>query len=231
MSNDATRKAAALRKVAEALLAWGKFQGANSPEALEATRTALDLATRHFDIITDASNRWGCHGGAARALDKLSEITAERGRKDFGKYSGWWGAFTQPQLCGSPVPVGFPDELERWADEFDKAGAVAAPRHEAADVHASGGKTAGGRKAPAVTPTTVSDDAKMSVAELSKAFGVPAEALRKRLERLRRRDLTCFAEVPEHARQQPTFLYHVGKVRAVIEALKASVKASAKRPT
>jgi hypothetical protein len=91
--------------------------------------------------------------------------------------------------------------------------------------------TAGGRKAPAVPRATVSDDAKMSVAELSKAFGVPAEALRKRLERLRRRDFTCFAEVPNPARKQPTFLYHVGKVRAVIEALNASVKASAKRPT
>ena len=115
------------------------------------------------------------------------------------------------------------------------AGGVAAPLHEGADVHASGGKTAGGRKAPAVPPATVSDDAKMSVAELSKAFGVPAEPLRKRLERLRRRDFTCFAEVPEPARKQPTFLYHVGKVRPVIEALKASVKASAKasakRPT
>jgi len=231
MSNDATRKAAALRKVAEALRAWGKFKGANSPEALEATRTALDLATRHFDIITEASSRWGCHGGAADGLNSLPDITAKRGGVDLGKYSGRWSWFTQPHLWGSPVPVGFPDELERWAEEFDKAGAVAAPRHEAADVHASGGKTAGGRKAPAVPSATVSDDAKMSVAELSKAFGVPAEALRKRLERLRRRDFTCFAEVPDPARKQPTFLYHVGKVRAVIEALKASVKASAKRPT
>ena len=142
MSNDATRKAAALRKVAEALRAWGKFKGANSPEALEATRTALDLATHYLRIIMESSITYGRNRQTGQALVWLQEIAAEGGHVDLGKYRGRWDYFTQPCVPANPLSMGFPDDLERWAEEFDKAGAVAAPRHEAADVHASGGKTA-----------------------------------------------------------------------------------------
>jgi hypothetical protein len=134
MSNDSTRKAAALRKVAEALRAWGQFNGydpleASSPKAREAARTALDLATQHLRIIIDASNTYGYSGPTARVLPRLQEITGERerGYTDLGKHWGLWQDFTQSCVFGgSPVPVGFPDDLEHWADQLEKAGAVAA---------------------------------------------------------------------------------------------------------
>lgn len=139
LGHHGTGNAAALRNVARALRAWGEFKGSDSPAAREAARTALDLATRHFNIIMEASNRWGCHGGASCALDMLRDITAERGRTDFGKYSGRWQHFTGPYLR---LDVGLPDELERWANEFEKAEAVPAPGREGADVPERGGKAA-----------------------------------------------------------------------------------------
>jgi len=223
MSNDSTRKAAALRKVAEALRAWGEFKGADSPEAREAARTALELAVRHLGIMMMASTTYGCHGPADFALHWFRQAASERRLLDFEKCCPFWRELTQPRETGGPRKLGLPDELERWADELDKTGAVPALPREGADVSESDGKAA--------TPTIVSDDAKMSVAELSKAFGVPAEPLRKRLERLRKRDLTCFTEVSDRAQQEPQFLYHVGKVRPVIEAMKPSDETSGERPT
>jgi len=141
MSNESTRKAAALNKVAEALRAWGEFKGADSPEAREAARTALDLATRHLGIIMAASNTYGRNLPTAY-LEWVQKAAAQRGRIDFGKYWCWWQELTQPHLCGSPVPVGFPDDLERWADELEKAGHVQALGNEGADVSEGGGGAA-----------------------------------------------------------------------------------------
>ena len=124
MSNESTRKAAALRKVAEALRAWGEFKSADSPGAREAARTALDLATHHLGIIMAASNAYGRHVPTAQALEWVQEAAAKRGRTDFGSYWCWWGQLTQPHLCGGPVPVGFPDDLDRWADKLDTAAAI-----------------------------------------------------------------------------------------------------------
>lgn len=84
--------------------------------------------------------------------------------------------------------------------------------------------------APRAQSESIPDDSTLSPRELAKLFGVSAEPLRKRLERLRKGDLTCFVEVPDRTSTQPQFLYKVGKVRRVIESLKTSSRASGKRP-
>jgi hypothetical protein len=93
------------------------------------------------------------------------------------------------------------------------------------------------RDAPECVPLSkaakeVSDDSKLSSAELASVFGVPPEPLRKRLERLRQRDLTCFVEVTDRSSKEPQFLYTVGKVRHIIDDLqkRASGETSGKRP-
>ena len=128
MSTDSKREAAALRKVAKVLRAWGELYGADSPEAREAAlsapegrevaRTALDLATRHFRTIMAASNRWGCDKSARLAVHLLQEFTAERGRTDLGKYWYRCHAFTQRR---QPGEMALPDQLDDWADKFEKA--------------------------------------------------------------------------------------------------------------
>jgi hypothetical protein len=119
MPKDSKRKAAVLRKVAEALRAWGELKGPyDSPEAREAAKTALDLATRHLDIIIGASIPWGCSPSVGHALEQLQEIAARRRCISFDK---WWsrvGALTQRHL---PDNVGLPDELDCWAAELEKA--------------------------------------------------------------------------------------------------------------
>jgi hypothetical protein len=47
----------------------GKLGGAKSAETCDAAHNALDLATRHLNIIIAASNAWGCQEAVARGLD------------------------------------------------------------------------------------------------------------------------------------------------------------------
>ncbi len=68
----------------------------------------------------------------------------------------------------------------------------------------------------------IPDEATLSASSLAEAFGLDSEALRKRLERLRRNDHTCFVENSEREAKEPQFLYRMGKVRAVLEAMKAA---------
>ena len=140
MSNDSTRKAAVLRKVAEALRAWGEFKGTDSPEAREAQRTALELAVRYLGIIMMTNSNYGCSISAEYPLAYIQRGASERRLMDFEKCNLYWGELTQPRETGGPRKLGLPDELERWADELEKAEDVLAlPRDVKADL-ASGGK-------------------------------------------------------------------------------------------
>jgi len=94
----------------------------------------------------EASITYGRHVPTAQALEWVQESAAKRGRMDFGGYCCWWQQLTQPHLCGSPVPVGFPDDLEIWADKREKGEAVLVLGQEGADVSESGGGKAGARK-------------------------------------------------------------------------------------
>lgn len=68
------------------------------------------------------------------------------------------------------------------------------------------------------------DDHYASAGELARRFGLPAEPLRKRLERWRARSLVGFIRNPDAAGDptQPTILYRIGSVRDVIAAAQAS---------
>jgi hypothetical protein len=77
---------------------------------------------------------------------------------------------------------------------------------------------------------TVSDDSTLSVDKLAEVFRVPKEALRKRLDRCREKDHTCFIEVADRNPRDPQFLYKVGKVRPIIESMRASGETSGERP-
>jgi hypothetical protein len=60
----------------------------------------------------------------------------------------------------------------------------------------------------------------LSPAELAKYFDVNADALRKRLGRVREKDHASFIEVADRAGRDPGFLYQLDSVRPVIESMK-----------
>ena len=73
----------------------------------------------------------------------------------------------------------------------------------------------------------------LSPAKLAEIYGLPREALRKRLGRLRKIDHGCFIEVADRASREAQYLYYVEKVLPVIEDMKgksASGEMSGKRP-
>jgi hypothetical protein len=71
----------------------------------------------------------------------------------------------------------------------------------------------------------------MSAASMAKTYDLPPEALRKRLDRQRARDLDCFIEVEDRAANEAQYLYHFGRVRHILEAMRPTTSASDKRPT
>ena len=77
----------------------------------------------------------------------------------------------------------------------------------------------------------IADEAALSATQLALAFDVHAERLRKRLERLRRQHDDCCTEVPDRRPKEARYLYYVGKVRSVVEVLRASVETSSERPS
>lgn len=68
-------------------------------------------------------------------------------------------------------------------------------------------------------------DSLLSPAQLAKRFALPAESLRKRLERLRARDLASFVET-ENAGNEPRFLYRLRAVLPIIEKMRGTDETS-----
>jgi len=102
----------------------------------------------------------------------------------------------------------------------------------------SGGQTsekpaaAAAEGTPSVTDTTgeMFDDALVSPAKLAEAFDVPLDALRKRLERLRRDDHNSFVENEGRKSTEAKYLYKIRAVRPIIEDMKTSSSTSSTRP-
>ena len=63
-------------------------------------------------------------------------------------------------------------------------------------------------------------------AQIARMEGIPEEALRKRLERRRKRDDDCYLEVENRSGREPQYLYKVGHVRDIINNLKQKQNAS-----
>jgi hypothetical protein len=90
---------------------------------------------------------------------------------------------------------------------------------------------------PAIAPQAVAgvtgvvdDEAPLSPAKLAEVFGVPPEALRKRLERFRHGHHDGFVEVADRKPHEPQFLYRVKDVRPIMDDMKTSSRTSSKRP-
>ncbi len=75
----------------------------------------------------------------------------------------------------------------------------------------------------------IPDEATLEPKRIAELFGVPCEALRKRLVRLRERDHGCFIENPEAGSRDAKYLYKVGSIRPIIEAMKTSSIRPARR--
>ena len=75
------------------------------------------------------------------------------------------------------------------------------------------------------------DETTLPVSELAKRGGVDAEALRKRCDRLRKRDQKSFVEIANSQGPEARYCYKVSAVRPIIECMKASDQKSGKRPT
>jgi len=76
----------------------------------------------------------------------------------------------------------------------------------------------------------VNDDSHLSPAKLADLFQAPTDALRTRLNRWRKSNHHGWIENPDRAANQPKYLYRVGAVRPVIEALIATSETTSKRP-
>lgn len=76
----------------------------------------------------------------------------------------------------------------------------------------------------------ISDDSHLSPAKLAELFSVPFDALRKRLERWRETNHAGWIENPERGPREAQYLYRVGAVQGIIDALKASGETSSERP-
>lgn len=85
----------------------------------------------------------------------------------------------------------------------------------------------GATSEPAVS---VSDDALLSPTKLAEIFGAPAEALRNRLIRWRGKNLDGWVENTGRGPREAKYLYRVGAVRPVVDALKAISEATSERP-
>lgn len=71
----------------------------------------------------------------------------------------------------------------------------------------------------------------LTPAEITNKDRVSLGALRKRLERRRKKDHTCFIEILDRQRNEPQFLYRYEKIADIVASLKTSNKTSKHRPT
>lgn len=84
-------------------------------------------------------------------------------------------------------------------------------------------------EAPPAHPE-VQDEALMTPATMAETFGVNAEALRSRLNRWRKKNHDGWIENKERGPRQPQYLYRVGAVRHLIDALQATGETTGQRP-
>ncbi len=79
-------------------------------------------------------------------------------------------------------------------------------------------------------PDPVDDESMLPPARLAEQFGVAAEALRKRLDRWRSQNGEGWVENTERGPREPKYLFRVGSVRPLIDAMIAPSETSSERP-
>ena len=200
---------------------------------------AIDLTAANLDLINEMAREYGCHSAVQPFLDMVCNEAADPNGLE---------ALRQ-MLRSSRVAVllmELPDwpflryEVRRWATKIER------PAPGGKGLPKAGGPRTGARvghkqtkavpgKATGTPGADIPDDATLSSRSLAKAFGLGPEAVRKRLERRRRRDRTCFIENNDRTQREALYLYRVGKVRAILEEMveklrRASGETSGERP-
>jgi hypothetical protein len=130
-------------------------------------------------------------------------------------------------VCRSAVKHFLSSTIERFQDVVRFNSAFEACAGDLARISADLAKVPPPDKGSKIEQLFTDDNAMLSPADLAKRFSVDLPALKKRLERLRQKDLKCFTEVADRGPKDPQFLYRVGSVQHVIDAMK---KRPAKRP-
>ncbi len=115
------------------------------------------------------------------------------------------------------------------ADAFAQAIAASFKPNTAAGGPA-GAPAASSAEPASPTAPSVDDDSHFSPAKLAEVFGVPADALRTRLNRWRETHHDGWIENPERGPREPKYLYRVGSVRPIIDDLKATSETTSDRP-
>ena len=92
-------------------------------------------------------------------------------------------------------------------------------------------KAAGDGQAEDGKPLASEPEGPISARALAKRYDLRPEPLRKRLDRRRKEDSTCFIETADREAREPRYLYHFDKVKDIITDLGASVGASVERPS
>jgi hypothetical protein len=100
-----------------------------------------------------------------------------------------------------------------------------------ADAPNDGPAPAAASAAPeSLTAPTVDDESHCSPTKLAEVFGIPADALRSRLNRWRRTHHDGWVEVTDRGPREAKYLYRVGSVRHIIESLRATSETTGERP-
>jgi transcription initiation factor IIE alpha subunit len=84
------------------------------------------------------------------------------------------------------------------------------------------------RSSTAISSATLLEDGWYTHSDLAEVFEVGSEALRKRLERYRKRHLDCSKEAETRSTREPRYLYRFKDVKGVIQDLQASSERPAK---
>jgi len=87
-----------------------------------------------------------------------------------------------------------------------------------------------GNRSENVRPSEPDGQAFLCPRDLARVFDVPYEALRKRLDRFRRKNMNGWNEVTEPRPREAHFTYRVAAVKPIIDVMKASGQMSSERP-
>ena len=93
-----------------------------------------------------------------------------------------------------------------------------------------GSTAVSGERADEQAPAAPNDQSYLGPRELAKMFDVDCDALKKRLERFRKRNHNGWNPVSDPRPREARYLYQVGTVKPIIASMKASCQMSRERP-
>lgn len=228
----------------------------------EAARQAMGLAIKNLKLLKESVDRFGIAEHLQPAFQRLQIAASKVARGyDLACEFLWWAVLTHspldlhnkwpdlilrarvitpsmsevgagwraefmkhvPPLTGDSRMdrVSFPDELERWAEEWEKCGGAG-----------SGKEVVAGEDSLYHLPDSISPDAFLAPRDMARTFGLPYEALKKRLERFRRKNHNGWIQNMDARNNEAGYTFQVSAVMPIIAAMrkKASRLMSRERP-